>query len=235
MSDTDHRHIRERLDDYIDGTLPEEEQLRIARHLDVCSLCSKEFEKMKSLLEEARNLPDSIEPRRDLWPAIRAQMRPQEVPAARERLSLRGFWIFQPRRRWRWGVGAALAAAAAAVVAILLLSSPEQPLETSIPESPEAQPALPSYVSFLTQALEYECMGAGKQLLASVGGSENRFGAEAAAAIERGMHPIDVAIEETKSALEQNPGDPELLQMLTSRYQRKLSLLDEAIRLAREV
>jgi len=223
---TDHRHIQDRLDDYLDRTLPENERQEIARHLEVCSLCSEEVEKMQSLLKEARELPDSITPRRDLWPAIKARIRPQPLPAARE--PLRILRIFQPK----WGFGAALAAAA--VVAIILLGSPEQPSNRVIPESPESHPAVPSYVSSLTQALQSECVGAEKQLIASIGASENRFGMEAAAAIEQNVRPLDVAIEETKSALEKNPGDTELLQMLTSRYQRKLSLLHQAIRLAGE-
>ena len=171
-------------------------------------------------------MPESINPRRDLWPAIKAQIRPQPVKTEREPLWI--LRILQPK----WGFGAALAAAV--VLAIVLLSPDEQSIKHSITESPEARPAAPAYISALTQALEYECMGAGKQLVASIGGSKNRFGIEAAAAIEQSVHPIDVAIEETRSALEENPEDPELLQILTSRYQRKLSLLHQAIRLVGE-
>jgi hypothetical protein len=222
---TDRRHIQDRLDDYLDGTLPEEERLEISRHLDICPRCREEVQKMRSLLDEAKGLPESIAPRRDLWPTIEAQLPARRAPVVREP------WIsrfLQPK----WGVGAALAAAA--VLLIILLSPTREPGKPGIAEPPEAPPALPAYVSFLTQALEYECMGAGKQLLASIGGSESRFGVEAAAAIERSVQPIDIAIAETRSALEENPGDPELLQMLTSRYQRKLSLLHQAIRLAGE-
>ena len=133
---------------------------------------------------------------------------------------------------------------AAAVVAVILLSPSEEPGRRHLaPEevgkrhltaSAAEEPGMPAYISALTRALEYECMGAGKQLLASLGTSGNRLGLEAAAAIEQSVHPIDIAIKETKSALERNPGDPELLQMLTSRYERKLSLLHQAIRLAGE-
>ena len=51
---SDHRHIQDRLDDYLDGTLPEDERLEIARHLDVCQQCSDEIAKMQSLLDGAR-------------------------------------------------------------------------------------------------------------------------------------------------------------------------------------
>jgi hypothetical protein len=220
---TDHRHIHDRIDDYLDGAIPEEERLMIARHLEVCPSCREEFEAMKSLLEKAKDLPDSLTPRRDLWPAIKAQVRPEHVPETGAPIWI--MRILQPK----WGFGAALAAAA--VIAIVLLGPPEESTKQGTSESPEARPVMPSHVSSLVQALEYECMGAGKQLLASVGGSDNRFGIEAATAIEQSVHPIDAAIEETKSALERNPGDPELLQILTSRYQRKLSLLHQAIRL----
>jgi hypothetical protein len=45
---------------------------------------------------------------------------------------------------------------------------------------------------------------------------------------------IDSAIEETRVALAGNPDDAELIMMLTSRYQKKLSLLHQAMRLAAE-
>jgi anti-sigma-K factor RskA len=218
---TDHRHIQDRLDDYLDGSLSEDERLAIERHLDHCPLCSQEVEKRRSLLEMARKLPASIPPPRDLWPAIEAQIQARPEPAARKPL-----WILQ----LRWGVGAALAAAA--VVVIVLFSSPDGQEGRDAAESRRAP--VPAYVSSLVQAFEYQCMGAGKQLIASIDAAPSPIGAGAAVAIEQGVHPLDVAIEETKSALEKNPGNPELLQMLATQYQRKLSLLHHAILVAGE-
>jgi hypothetical protein len=77
-------------------------------------------------------------------------------------------------------------------------------------------------------------MGAGKQLLGSVSGKTDPLGSEVAAAIEQNVRLLDLAIAETRSALEENPRDPQLLRMLTSRYQRKLSLLHQATRLVEE-
>jgi len=220
---TDHGHILDRLDDYLDGSLSEEEQRSIAHHLETCASCRQEAEAMKSLLEMARGLPDSIDPRRDLWPDIRVRIQPQSARAPRGPR-----WILRPR----WAFAGAVAAAAVIVIALFRPTGPAT--ERDAAESQDLRAGIPTYVTPLVQAFEQECMGAGKQLLASVASSENPLGPEAAAAIEQNIHPLDLAIEETKSALEENPGDPKLLQMLTSQYQRKLSLLYRAIRLAGE-
>ena len=222
----EHTYFQDRLNDYLDESLPEEERLEVARHIDQCPVCSAELGRMESLIEEARELPESIEPRRDLWPDIEAQIAPQPAPTRRKPFKL--FGILRPQ----WAlVGAA---AAAAVVVMLLSGSPDESGVSDVARSRDVQLSVPSHVISLMQALEYECRGAGKQLLASINNSDSPSQMEAAAAIEQSVRPLDIAIEEMKSALETNPGDPALLQMLTDRYQHKLSLLPRAIRLAGE-
>ena len=222
----EHTYFQNRLNDYLDETLPEAERLEVAHHIDQCQPCSDEIERLKSLIERARNLPESIEPHRDLWPDIEARTKPQPVRIESRQFKLFGFL----RPQWAL-VGAA---ATAAIVVMLISVTPEEPSVNETAESQEVRAAVPTHVTSLMQALEYECMGAGKQLLASINDSDRPSQIEAASAIEQSARPLDIAIEEMKSALKKSPGDPELLQMLTDRYQHKLSLLHRAIRIVGE-
>ena len=69
-----HDQIRERLDDYVDDLLPDEEAAIVDRHLLECRECSREVAELRSLLAAAAELPDEIAPARDLWPGIEAAL-----------------------------------------------------------------------------------------------------------------------------------------------------------------
>lgn len=222
----DHTYFQDRLNDYLDEALPEAERLEVARHIDQCPQCSAELERLESLIDQARELPESIGPRRDLWPEIEAQIAPHSVRPARKPFKLFGFL------RPQWAIVGA--AAATAIVVMIISGPPEERAVTETAETQESKVAVPAHVTSLMQALEYECMGAGKQLLASMNEAGSPSQMKAAATIEQSVRPLDIAIEEMKSALEISPGNPELLQMLTDRYQHKLSLLHRAIRLVGE-
>ncbi|MEZ4651813.1 MAG: hypothetical protein R3E97_24050, partial [Candidatus Eisenbacteria bacterium] len=98
--------------------------------------------------------------------------------------------------------------------------------------SDETRPETSRFVSSLVQALEFECMGAGKELYAAASTGDMVFGPEVDQALQSDVRMLDDAIDETLAALEADPDDAQLLQMLTQRYQQKLALLHRAIRLA---
>jgi len=62
------------LNDYLDNLLPDEMREEIFIHLNSCGNCKHEFQKLNSLLEEARNLPKDILPNRDLWEGINERL-----------------------------------------------------------------------------------------------------------------------------------------------------------------
>ncbi len=237
-----HRDIQDRLDDYADGVLSERERREVARHVDGCARCREELARLQQLLARAKDLPKTLPPRRDLWPAIAEAIRrrPAEIRSPGRR-SL----------RLRWAFAGALAAATAAVLIVLVSGPPGGnrdrigpaggPDVSGAPVLAGARGVPPSldtpaaiYLPSVVRAMETVCMGAGKELLASVRGWENPAGAEAAASVERNIRTIDVAIEETKEALRASPQDPDLIQMLTARYHTKLAMLQHAMRLAGE-
>ena len=57
----------ERLNDYVDGTLPAPERWAVELHLVGCGGCREEVERLRALLVDAARLPKSLAPPRDLW------------------------------------------------------------------------------------------------------------------------------------------------------------------------
>ena len=73
---------RERLDDYSAGALTGAERDRVETHLATCGGCRAEAEAWAALLAEARSLPRTIAPPRDLWAGIDARIEGPPVPTA---------------------------------------------------------------------------------------------------------------------------------------------------------
>lgn len=72
--------IRARMDDYLDGQLPPAERAAVAAHLAGCATCRQEADALDGLLREARTLPRSLTPPRELWTGIEQRLAP--APAA---------------------------------------------------------------------------------------------------------------------------------------------------------
>jgi anti-sigma factor RsiW len=74
-----HQEIQDRLNDYVDGLLPESERGEVEQHLTQCEGCRQEAEALRALLTAAGALPRNVLPERDLWPEIQAGAADQEV------------------------------------------------------------------------------------------------------------------------------------------------------------
>src|SRR5690606_10303154 len=68
------KEIQTHLNDYIDGLLPAGINTNVAEHLNGCTKCRKEFEELNSIIEEAKLIPDEINPRHDFWEKISARI-----------------------------------------------------------------------------------------------------------------------------------------------------------------
>ena len=77
-----HDDIRYRLDDFVDGLLPPTEHEAVAAHLAACAECAAVVAATRSLLDAASELPESVEPPRDLWAGIAEGIaeRPADAP-----------------------------------------------------------------------------------------------------------------------------------------------------------
>ena len=72
--------IRNTLNDYIDGLLPERQMREVEQHLETCLSCRREAQILRLLLAQATVLPKSISPPRDLWPEIAARLDEKQAP-----------------------------------------------------------------------------------------------------------------------------------------------------------
>jgi hypothetical protein len=148
-------------------------------------------------------LPRSIEPPRDLWPAIAA------------RLDRR------PTRQRRWLV----ALAAAAIIVIAAASS----LATAwIIGRGDRAPA----VATAGGPREASYLRATAALTAELSARRDELAPETIAVLDRNLEIIDRAIEESRAALAADPANHDLAELLWASYQRKVSFLEQAARLA---
>jgi hypothetical protein len=63
----------ERLSEYLDGLMSEEEHTACEAHLATCSECSRTLEALREVVAQARALPDRA-PAEDLWPQIQKRL-----------------------------------------------------------------------------------------------------------------------------------------------------------------
>jgi len=64
-----HDEWTDRLSEYIDGELPEDERARVESHLAGCAACTATLHDLTRIVEEARGRRP-LPPREDLWPGI---------------------------------------------------------------------------------------------------------------------------------------------------------------------
>ncbi len=212
------RDLRARLDDFVDGDLPEGQAEVLRRHLEECAACRGEEQKLRRLLADARGLPD-LQPDRDLWPGIEERLRSEPWTTRPGRLA-------GPRRLMQ---PLLLAAAIAALVAISLplvrqrLEPPTEPVA--------AAPVLDEIGGTAALAelarLEDGTLRTRRDLLEAIEVDRAVLAPSTLAAVESNIREIDAAIGEIRAALQTDPDNPHLSLLLASRYQQEVVLLKQ--------
>jgi len=196
--------IQARLDAWVDDALPAGEAAAVAAHLGDCERCREEAEALRTLVAQARALPRSVLPERDLWGGIEARLAPaggaSRPSPARERPG---------PSAWR----PLLAAAAlgglllgAALASLWFRGAPEREFAREQARYAEASAAL-------SRALAADATG---------------LAPDTRAVVERTLSILDQAIAEAEAALAADPRNATLEQMLLARYQQRLDLLRRA-------
>jgi hypothetical protein len=168
-------------------------------------------EREEDRLEFVDRLPRSIEPERDLWPEIAAELRTRRA---------------RPSRFPTLRLSAPLLAAAA--LAVVVVSSTVTAVllrrdATTVLDRPRPSSAV------LT--IEAQYAGAVEQLTAGLEARRASLDPHAVAVVEENLRIIDEAIREARVALGDDPENPDLGRMLQSAYANKLDLLKRATRL----
>ena len=175
------------------------------------------------------DLPRQIEPGRDLWPAIEAALtaRPDRTEQTVRDAGQ------QPRsRRWAWQLAAAVALVALSSLLTAGLLT-RYPLRAMAPQSAAVMDdALSTNVAFgPSHVLDAEYAAAREELAVLL---ERRIGAMPPAALsklEANLAELRRATREINQALELQPGDPLLEELLMNTYQAELGVLANASQL----
>ena len=174
-------------------------------------------------------LPRQIEPGRDLWPAIEAALtaRPDRTEQTERDAGQ------QPRsRRWVWQLAAAFALVALSSLLTAGLLT-RYPLRATAPQSAAVmEDALLTNVAFgPSHVLDAEYAAAREELAVLL---ERRIDAMPPAALsklEANLAELRRATREINQALELQPGDPLLEELLMNTYQAELGVLANASQL----
>ena len=211
----------DRLSEYIDDELTPAEGAALEAHLRSCPDCARTLDELREVVARARNLPVRP-PATDLWPGIEPQLTTQARSAALP---------FRPAATRRFSF--TLPQLAAAGIALMVMSGggvwvlQHGGRATSMPPVAAVDPpnlvvpagailADPRYddaIADLQQALD-----AGR----------NDLDPTTIKVLEANLQAIDVAIEQSRKALAEDPGNVYLNGHLAAARQRKLALLRRA-------
>ncbi len=195
MTCADHRPL---LDDYVDGGLDPARSRELESHLARCGACREELAALRAIVTEARTLPRTIAPPRDLFGGIAARL-----PATRPR---------SPARLQR-----PLALLAAALFLLIAGAT----LATRYQRGREAP-----MTAFAREQARYARATA--ELARRLADDPAPLSATTRAVVERNLAIVDAAIREAEHALASDPGNTELEQMVLARYAQRLALLKHA-------
>ena len=158
---------------------------------------------------ELAALPRGIEPERDLWPSIEAQLEPRGERAG---------------RRWFWPAAAAVLLVAGSSLVTAVLLRRDEPLVAQ-------QAAANGPVSYAAaafgpgQTLDPTYAAAREELASTLSARIDRLPPAARRKLERNLAEMRRASAEINAALELSPGDPLLEELLLNAYQDELAVL----------
>ena len=163
----------------------------------------------RRLDEALAGLPKSLEPARDLWPAIEAQLQPRESRAGRT-------WL------WAAAAGVLLIVGSSLITATLLQREADR-----VAQQPPArsEPAYAAAAFGPRNTLDPAYDAARRDLLRSLSARIDRLPPDARRQLEKNLAELRRASAEINAALELSPGDPLLEELLINTYQDELAVL----------
>ncbi len=217
----------DRLSEYLDGELPENERVALEAHLSGCRQCSAVLEDLRLVVRQAQALTP-LEPDVDLWPAIARRIGAtpptgSEVVDLKARRSTRRRWTFSLPQLAAAGIalmtlsGGAVwlldqSAKPGALAAVDTVPSRETPVVT-VGVKPNASQSYAAAVADLERVL---AEGRGKLDPTTI------------KVIEQNLAAIDRAIAEAQRALDADSANLYLNTHLAETMRRKLELLRQA-------
>ena len=214
--------IQDRLNDYVDGALPEAEFQEMELHLAGCAECRAEERLLRTLLAQAAALSEERLPRRDLWPEIAVRLDGGALGSA--------LWS-------RVSTWTGLAAAAAVVLVLgVLLKRPGGPGSDPGAGGTAGQgmvkPVAASPETGLIDA-ERDYLRATEELMAVIEARRDSLPPATREALTRNLQTIDQALQEIREALAKEPSNAQLNHLLASTHRKKVDVLRRVVKLTR--
>lgn len=206
-------------DDYIDHCLDEATSLAFGSHLEQCPECNAKVAALTRLVSDAGMPSKSIEPDRDLWTGVEKRLTIQ--PTNIEPIPVAA----RHNRR----LVAAMAVAAMILLAFAIGTQynkfpvPTGVQKQSLSNPPQLDEAMKAY-----QLAEAEYLQAKEQLGAVLEARKGTLAPETYAVISENLAIMDNAISDVRLALNQDPDNPRLTEMLFATYRTHVQLLQEA-------
>jgi hypothetical protein len=258
-----HTEALAHLEDYFDGTLPPDVHRAIEAHLAGCTRCRDELSSLGALLDTVTEMRGKqVEPSRDLWPGIVAEIaRGPEVgarsdgdPARRgsRDIAAGGWNSFRTatggrRERWRWLAGAVGLAAAVLLLAAVLGGREGLLRFTGGAGGVGGGPVVPDSSATVsadgTGVINRELTMLGAQVESSrrslrpargAGAADTAAAAPSWRLFDQGLAVLDQAIKDSRAALDRDPSNPTLQKSLLTAYQKQLELIRWANRVVRQ-
>lgn len=213
------------LDDYVDGALDAALDTsivqRVESHLAACPECSAEVEDLRQLLAATAELPRNLESERDLWPQIAGRLEPRST-VARPRPGKQSWWLQAVAALFFMMIGSFLGRLAPG-------AGPR-----SVEDSPSVEVSLASWeegsVSDGFGLAEAEFLRAKETLWLLALRRQDGLSPVTSKVVERNLRILDKAIEELRTALENDPGNPGLESLLLNHHRRGVDLLQRLAR-----
>ncbi|MEE4272929.1 MAG: zf-HC2 domain-containing protein [Thermoanaerobaculales bacterium] len=221
MTRFDCEQLLSKLDELVDGTLDEANAAAARDHLETCTTCRAEVDLGIELREAARALPRSIQPERDLWPGIAAEIDDRRVVKG-------SFRPPTPARTWLKFAAAAAVLVASVTIAYLV------GLEQARPMVVESVTAENDYTMAAYGDVSSDLESASKLLRAGLEQRRDELSPETWSVVMENLSVIDGAIDRIESAMAKNPGDVRLNRQLATAYRRQIDLLQRATKLPAE-
>lgn len=215
-------HIKERLDDYHDGLLSEQERAEVQDHLSTCLDCRRQSLQLQDLLERASRLSGSARPERDLWPEIQQRIKGTREPQGNPLRLLR-------LPRWSYLAAAALAAAAISLPLIQRNVEVQRPPLDELSSAPQA-PIAAEFIEADLARSEDGVLQTKVDLVTLLETRRGRLDPATLADLEENLRVLNLAINEIRQALDEQPDDAWLSHRLAARYRRESALLNSVSR-----
>jgi anti-sigma factor RsiW len=230
MTMHEHTEWTDKLSDYLDGELSDQDRRAVAAHVAACAECARTLGELRAVVERAQNLAPA-EPSADLWKAVADRIAVEsERPVA----------PFGTRRRFSFTWPELIAASVLLVLvsgwAAVRMNRPaptgsSADIQVRQPGGADLQ-AGPDIVPANFDDTEYDAAVADLQRALQSG--RGQLDPATVKIVEQNLAIIDQAVDEARRALAQDPANGDLSGYLQETKRRKLDLLRHAAALAED-